>query len=128
MEISTNPENISIIRLTASGIANKIGFSIDDIEDIKVAISEACTNVIKHTKVDNFSIVFEIYDEKFIIIISDDGIGCTKESIPKVDLCNPKVGGLGIYIIKTLMDDVEIKSVKEKGTVIKMIKFLGVDN
>ena len=46
MEISANPDFVSIIRLTTSGIANKIGFSIDDIEDMKVAVSEACTNAI----------------------------------------------------------------------------------
>ena len=44
MELTTNPDFVSIIRLTLSGIANKIGFSLDDIEDIKVAVSEACTN------------------------------------------------------------------------------------
>ena len=38
MEISANPDFVSIIRLTTSGIANKIGFSIDDIEDMKVEI------------------------------------------------------------------------------------------
>ncbi|WP_044298812.1 ATP-binding protein, partial [Clostridioides difficile] len=50
MEITTNPDYVSIIRLTAFGIANKMGFPIDDIEDIKVAVSEACTNAIKHSK------------------------------------------------------------------------------
>ena len=49
MELTANPEYVGIIRLTTSGIANKIGFSIDDIEDIKVAVSEACTNAIKHS-------------------------------------------------------------------------------
>ena len=40
MEISANPEYVSIIRLTTSGIANKVGFCLDDIEDLKVAIKE----------------------------------------------------------------------------------------
>lgn len=62
MEITTNPDYVSIIRLTASGIANKMGFPIDDIEDIKVAVSEACTNAIKHSKDDVFYIVFNILD------------------------------------------------------------------
>ena len=48
MEISANPEYVSIIRLTTSGIANKVGFCIDDIEDLKVAISEACTLSLIH--------------------------------------------------------------------------------
>ena len=59
MELTTNPDFVSIIRLTLSGIANKIGFSLDDIEDIKVAVSEACTNAIKHSS-----------DEKFYVNLS----------------------------------------------------------
>ena len=48
MEIASNPQYVSIVRLTTSGIANKVGFCLDDIEDMKVAVSEACTNAIKH--------------------------------------------------------------------------------
>ena len=62
MEISSNPEYVSIIRLTTSGIANKIGFCLDDIEDLKVAISEACTNAIKHSLDDRFVIIFSILE------------------------------------------------------------------
>ena len=41
MEISSNPEYVSLVRLMVSGIANKIGFSIEEIDDIKVSISES---------------------------------------------------------------------------------------
>ena len=46
MEIPANPDYVSILRLTTSGIANKLGFSMDDIEDMKVAVSEACSNAV----------------------------------------------------------------------------------
>ncbi len=41
MEISSNPEYVSLVRLMVSGIANKMGFSIEEKDDIKVSISEA---------------------------------------------------------------------------------------
>ena len=66
MEISANPEYVSIIRLTTSGIANKVGFCLDDIEDLKVAISEACTNAIKHSLEDRFTIIYTIYPYRYI--------------------------------------------------------------
>ena len=75
MEISSNPEYVSIIRLTTSGIANKIGFCLDDIEDLKVAISEACTNAIKHSLDDRFIIVFNILENGLTIEIIDEGQG-----------------------------------------------------
>ena len=46
----------------------------------------------------------------------------------KPDLENPKENGLGIFIIQTLMDEVSIESSDNKGTIIKMTKYLGVDN
>ncbi|WP_279235025.1 ATP-binding protein [Romboutsia faecis] len=128
MEISANPEYVGIIRLTTSGIANKIGFSIDDIEDMKVAVSEACTNAIKHSSDDVFYITFNILDNGLNIEIKDNGIGCNIESLGKPDLDNPKENGLGIFIIQTLMDEVSIESSVNEGTIIKMTKYLGVDN
>lgn len=128
MEISANPEYVGIIRLTTSGIANKIGFSIDDIEDMKVAVSEACTNAIKHSSDDRFYITFNVLDDGLNIEIKDNGIGCNIDSLGKPDLDNPKESGLGIFIIQTLMDEVSIESSDNEGTTIKMTKYLGVDN
>ena len=128
MEISANPEYVGIIRLTTSGIANKVGFSIDDIEDMKVAVSEACTNAIKHSSDDRFYITFNIIDNGLNIEIKDNGIGCNIDLLGKPDLENPKENGLGIFIIQTLMDEVSIESSDNKGTIIKMTKYLGVDN
>ena len=71
MEISANPDFVSIIRLTTSGIANKIGFSIDDIEDMKVAVSEACTNAIKHSDDKSVSITYTILENGLDIEIKD---------------------------------------------------------
>ena len=76
MEISANPDFVSIIRLTTSGIANKIGFSIDDIEDMKVAVSEACTNAIKHSDDKSVSITYTILENGLDIEIKDNGKGC----------------------------------------------------
>src|SRR6056297_1468251 len=50
LSIPSNPEYVSIVRLTASVIANSIGFDFEEIEDIKVAVSEACNNVVVHSK------------------------------------------------------------------------------
>ncbi|MGL4912612.1 MAG: ATP-binding protein [Romboutsia sp.] len=128
MEITSNPEYVGIIRLTTSGIANKIGFSMDDIEDIKVAVSEACTNSIKHSNDDTFYITFSILENGMTIEIEDKGKGYDIQSIPTPDLNNPRENGLGLFIIQTLMDDVSIESKENQGTIIKMTKYLGVDN
>ena len=110
MEISANPDFVSIIRLTTSGIANKIGFSIDDIEDDK-----------------SVSITYTILENGLDIEIKDNGKGYDVESIATPDLTQPKENGLGLFIIQTLMDDVKIESKDNQGTIIKMTKYVGVD-
>ncbi|EQK40597.1 MAG: ATP-binding protein [Paraclostridium bifermentans] len=126
MEVTSNPEYVSIIRLTVSGIANKIGFSLDDIEDIKVAVSEACTNAIKHSLDDKFLVQFSVLENGLTIEVEDKGTGYDVESLQEPDLTNPKESGLGLFIIKTLMDEVSTISNSDVGTRVKMTKYLGV--
>ncbi|MDY4128755.1 ATP-binding protein [Peptostreptococcus porci] len=128
MKLTSNPNFVSVIRLTVSGIASKIGFSFDEIEDLKVSISEACTNAIKHSKEDLFEINFYIYEDKLSIEVIDDGVGYDEDSVEDPDPLNPKTSGLGLFIIKTLMDEVEVKTCEDCGTIIKMTKLVGVDN
>ena len=127
MNMSVNPDFVSVIRLTLSGVASRIGFSLDDIEDMKVCVSEACTNAIKHSNKDEFQVKFYVYPDRLTIEVLDDGIGYDVDSLASPDLKNPKTSGLGIFIIKTLMDEVEIKSCDKCGTIIKMTKLVGVE-
>ncbi len=127
MNMSVNPDFVSVIRLTLSGVASRIGFSLDDIEDMKVCVSEACTNAIKHSKKDEFQVKFYVYPDRLTIEVLDDGIGYDVDSLASPDLKNPKTSGLGIFIIKTLMDEVEIKSCDKCGTIIKMTKLVGIE-
>nr|WP_242847901.1 ATP-binding protein [Inediibacterium massiliense] len=130
MSVPSKPEYVNVIRLTASAIACRMGFNIEQIEDIKVAIAEACTNAIKHginNGEQNFKIEFLVDEEKIEIHVEDEGYGFLCSEIEEPDLSNPKEGGLGIFIIKSLMDDVQIMSSVGKGTKITMIKYLGDD-
>jgi len=125
------PEYVSVGRLTASIIANQMGFNIEDIEDIKVAVGEACNNAIIHGKNksedDNYKISFIVAEDRFIATVEDNGNGFEVDKCPVPDPCNPKEGGLGIFIIKTLMDEVEIDSCPGQGTRIIMTKFFKED-
>lgn len=127
MEISANPEYVSIIRLTTSGIANKVGFCLDDIEDLKVAISEACTNAIKHSLEDRFTIIYTMIEKGLTIEIIDNGKGYNTKEVSEPDLDNLKESGMGLFIIESLMDKVNVESIEGKGTSIKMTRYLGVD-
>ncbi|MGL5255557.1 MAG: ATP-binding protein [Proteocatella sp.] len=129
MTLPTDPKLISVIRMTASSIANHIGFNIEEIEDVKIAVSEACTNVIKYSNVNNFNLYFKSGEDYMEIQVEDTGTGCNPEEIkdPLLSGDERPCGGLGIYIMKTLMDEVEVNSKVEDGTIIYMKKNIGRD-
>ncbi len=128
IEITANPKYVSLIRLTTSGFANKVGFCIDDIEDLKVAVSEACTNAIKHSLDSKFTVVYSVIENGLTIEVIDDGRGYNTATVNELDLENLKESGMGLFIIESLMDDVSVQSKEGEGTIIKMTKYLGVDN
>ncbi|MCG4775201.1 ATP-binding protein, partial [Lawsonibacter sp. DFI.5.51] len=48
MTFPAKPEYVGVVRLVVSGIANRMGYTYDEIEDIKIAVSEACGNAVQH--------------------------------------------------------------------------------
>lgn len=119
------PEYVSTVRMMISSLANAAGFDVEAIEDMKVAVSEACTNVVCHglTAADSYEVFCEVADEKLRITVRDTGEGCDMERYQCPDLNCPKEGGLGLFIIRALMDEVIIDSELGKGTQIQMVKY-----
>lgn len=78
MRVPASAEYVSLIRLTLSGVFSRAGATYDDIEDAKIAVSEAVTNAVKHAYKENnnvgiINIYFEILEDKIKIVISDKG-------------------------------------------------------
>ncbi len=112
LTIPGKPDCISVARLTSSAIANKIGLSLEEIEDIKVALSEACTNALK--RADEINIQFVIDDEKFTMIVENVLLPIESDDISTKEL------EMGILIMKSLMD--EVKFYNEGVELIKHMK------
>lgn len=133
MKVPAKPEYVGVIRLTISGIANRLGYTYDDIEDIKIAVAEACTNVVNHAyqeETGQMTISFGVYDDRLEIMVADRGksfsLETIKEGLGPISINKPitdlKEGGLGLFLIDTLMDKVEISN--SAGVIIMMTKFL----
>ncbi|MGG3891316.1 anti-sigma B factor RsbW [Metabacillus fastidiosus] len=134
MRVPAKSEYVAVIRLTLSGIANRMGYEYDAIEDLKIAVSEACTNAVQHAykNVEDGNIVvgFAIYEGKLEVMIADNGksfdfektkseLSPYSESSPIDDLSE---GGLGIYLMETLMDEVRV--LNNAGVTVFMVKYL----
>lgn len=134
MKFPSSPEYVGLIRLTLSGVLSRAGATYDDIEDSKIAVSEAVTNAVKHAysedQTGDISVGFAVFNDKVEIIVADNGQSFDYEQI-KTEL-GPyneddninylREGGLGLFLIETLMDKVTFK--KEPGVTISMTKYI----
>jgi serine/threonine-protein kinase RsbW len=121
------PEYVSTVRLAISALAVKVGFDIDAIDDIKVAVGEACTNIVSHSDIGDarlYRITCEIADDSLQITVEDEGAGFEISEYKQPDLTALNESGMGIYIIRALMDEVVVASEKNSGTCIRMKKYL----
>jgi serine/threonine-protein kinase RsbW len=133
LTIPAKAEYLHIVRLTLFGIATNIGFSFEQIEDMKVAVAEACNNVVLHayseTKSGVLEIQFEIEKDGLSIHIKDDGESFDYEQMVNKSttlhdktLNEATVGGLGIFMMHALMDKVQVRT--NRGTEVILSKML----
>jgi serine/threonine-protein kinase RsbW len=137
LALPARAEYIGVARLLISGIAYRIGLTYDEIEDMKLAVAEACTNAAQHAYKDDekgsIHIRCTIYEDRIVIVVADSGSGFDIASVKgkcgpidkTVDMEDVTEGGLGLYLIHTLMDEVEISN--EAGTVVSMTKYFRRD-
>jgi len=125
LRIPSRAEWVGVARLAVAGIASRLQFSIEDIEDLKLAVAEACTNCIQHAQGgDSVAITCHIFSDKIVVRVEDSGAGASARALEPRRLGEPKVGGLGVFLIRSLMDDVEYELNPHAGTTLTMTKFL----
>lgn len=131
LKIPAKTKYMLVVRLSVTGIGQRMEFSVDDIEDLKIAVGEAYINSIRHgyekEEPGNFiHITFSIQPTKIEIVIKDNGRGFDiapiDEYLEKVDNAKIKGIGMGIYLMKTLMDEVEFNSYPN-GTEVRLVKY-----
>lgn len=132
LKIPSVTENLHLIRDFTIKIARQAGFNDEKQEQIALAVDEACTNVIKHAH--NFNarrlidILIAIDEEKIKITITDKGRGFNIKAIEDPDLKKyaqeSRHGGLGIYLIKTLMDDVQYEFKPGSKNQVQLTKYI----
>lgn len=133
MTIPAKAEYIGVVRLSLSGIANRMAFSYEAIEDLKVAVSEAITNAVTHAydkdEQEEIKLGFGIYEDRLEVMVADRGVSFDLEEVRKEigpynndePIENVREGGFGLFLINTLMDKVEIHD--KSGVIIVMTKY-----
>lgn len=121
-----------IVRDFIADAAKNFGFDEENINKIIMAVDEACTNIIKHAYESKpglpIDITVDAEDKKFSVIIKDKGKHFSPEKVTPPDmkeyLHKYKVGGLGIYLMKTLMDEIKYNIQPGVQNEVKLVKYL----
>ena len=128
LSISSHPENLKQIRSVMDKITSQTRLSEEDSGSIILAVDEACSNIIKHCcKNDptrNIDLTIKLEADYLIITIVDNGIKFNIQSIKARDISDIKPGGLGVHIIKKVMDTVKYSHTPEGFNRIIMTKKL----
>lgn len=135
LEVKATLENVSLVRVAISSFVSNLEITLDELVDIKTAVSEAVTNSIEHgydgILDENSSVIVNAYltsEEEDIVKIEviDLGIGMDDIELATTPTYTSKPelehAGMGFTIMETFMDEIEIDSSKENGTTILLTK------
>jgi serine/threonine-protein kinase RsbW len=122
LRIPARAEWVAVARLAAAAVGSRMRFSVDEIDDLKLAIAEACTNIIQRSEaIENIDLRWEAGRTELRITVSGDGRAPKLESVKDADE-DTKVGGLGVFLIRALMDTVEYEIDQQRGARLVMCK------
>lgn len=129
LEFISKSSNESFARIAVAAFVSQLDPTIDELADIKTAVSEAVTNCIIHgyeNKQGIVKIVGKLQGNKLILEISDSGKGIENIDVAKEPLYTTKPNlersGMGFTIMESFMDKVEVESIVDVGTKVTMEK------
>lgn len=129
LEFLSKANNEAFARITVAAFVSQLDPTIEEISDIKTAVSEAVTNSIVHgyeNKIGIIKLTCKIADNEIFIEISDSGKGIENIEMAKQPLYTTKPNlersGMGFTIMESFMDNLEVESIIGVGTKVTMSK------
>ncbi|MDX6516563.1 MAG: serine/threonine-protein kinase RsbW [Gaiellaceae bacterium] len=126
LTIPAKPEYITLCRLALTGLARVRSFPDEVVADMKLALTEACSNSVRHAydeTVGSVEISYELQSDRLIVEVCDDGSGFDvmtngdeEDSLTE--------GGLGIAIIRSIADELDIERRAGGGSRLRFVKLL----
>jgi serine/threonine-protein kinase RsbW len=122
------PDYLLLARLALTGLARTLSIDPDTLGDLKLAVTEACGNAVRHAYEDGDGIVSVLYtvsSDRIEMIVEDEGCGLVDSDLVELDESELLEGGMGMSIIRAIVDELEITpGGDDRGTVVRMTKYL----
>ena len=128
LTIPARPEYITLGRLALTALAGVRPVSDEALHDLKLALTEACTNSVKHAYEEGgegtVDILYELQPDRLAVEVGDAGAGFELQESDGANGEELSEGGLGIAIIRAVTDEVEIEPREGGGSRLRFVKFL----
>lgn len=135
LEFLSKSNNEAFARISVAAFASQLDPTVEELADIKTAVSEAVTNSIIHgyeDKEGTIEIICKIFANTIVIEISDKGKGIENVDMAKEPLYTTKPdlerSGMGFTIMENFMDELKVESIVGLGTKISMSKKIKKEN
>ena len=132
LEFESRPCNESFARVSAAAFLAQLNPTVEEVADVKTAVSEAVTNAIIHgyeKRQGKIRIFCRISENQFFMEVSDKGKGIlnVEEAMQPMYTTKPEEdrSGMGFAFMEAFMDEVKVESEPEKGTCVRMKKIIG---
>lgn len=126
----SNPYYNNIVKINTENVARKIGFSDNQIFESVMAVDEAYTNAVEHSRNADSELMIEIeyliFDNRLEVVVKDTGCGfdATNRHISSTVSENSSIRGRGLNLIKCLSDKFELNTSPGIGTEVRIVKYL----
>lgn len=132
LEFESRSQNESFARTVVAAFAATMDPTIEELADIKTAVSEAVTNCIIHGYADKIGMITmrcSISGNELTVEVEDSGVGIEdiKKAMEPLYTTRPELerSGMGFSFMEAFMDELEVKSVVGEGTLVRMKKRIG---
>ena len=129
LRIPAKPEYITLCRLALTGLAQLREIGDDTLADLKLALTEAVSNSVRHAYGEqgegHVDITYELHPDRLGIQVVDNGNGFDPDETPTFEGAELSEGGLGIAIIRSIADEFELQSQHgSRGSRLRFVKLL----
>ena len=120
LTLPSSPEYVLLARLVMGQAGRLAGLEPDEVYDLKLAVTEAVTNVIRHASVESYDIEYRILPSGVEVSVTDAGGGFSVADLTGES--DEHHGGFGLTVIRNLVDELVLDSTRGGGTRLKMIR------
>jgi serine/threonine-protein kinase RsbW len=134
LSFPAKPDYLLLARLALAGVARSLPVGPELLADLKLAVTEACGNAVRHAyseREGSVGVAFVVADDRLEMIVEDEGAGIAlpvEELVPEPAPATPPEpidGGMGMAIIRAIVDELDVRDGSGgRGTVVHMTKYL----